>query len=231
MLGLEIKAPFAVFRTFSAGSFRPSADFITPSAAYGLLLNIAGIEMRKDDGKSPMTLIRKNEDLPRFRIAIAALGNFPSSHTIYQQLHNYPVGAETGKQYIDGAKGSKYNITPVRRTFLHGFHAYVALDANHDFEQSILDGLSGNTPRQYGLPFLGDNNFLIDSIKIVSDLQEAYWYEPIDSSNGAEVRDRVTRLTISIDRADMSQTRSKLFATRSKPVKEVPVTAWIEVGY
>ena len=56
MLCLYLQAPFGVFRTFMAGSFRPTASFITPSAAYGLLLNVAGIEMRRDDGKSPMTL-------------------------------------------------------------------------------------------------------------------------------------------------------------------------------
>ena len=31
-------------RTFTAGWYRPTATFLTPSAAYGLLLNLAGIE-------------------------------------------------------------------------------------------------------------------------------------------------------------------------------------------
>jgi CRISPR-associated protein Cas5t len=44
-----MEAPFAAFRTFTAGSYRPTAEFITPSAAYGLLLNVAGIEMREYD--------------------------------------------------------------------------------------------------------------------------------------------------------------------------------------
>ena len=44
MLVLYVEAPFAVFRTFSAGWYRPTATFLSPSAAYGLLLNLAGVE-------------------------------------------------------------------------------------------------------------------------------------------------------------------------------------------
>ena len=68
MLCLYLQAPFAALRTFTAGSFRPTADFITPSAAYGLLLNVAGIEMREVSDKHAMTLIRTG--LPRFRCLI-----------------------------------------------------------------------------------------------------------------------------------------------------------------
>ena len=60
MFCLLIESRFAAFRPFITGSFRPTAPFITPSAAYGLLLNLAGIEMREDDGKSAMTLIKKS---------------------------------------------------------------------------------------------------------------------------------------------------------------------------
>ena len=41
MLTLYIEAPFAVCRTFTAGWYRPTATFLTPSAVYGLLLNLA----------------------------------------------------------------------------------------------------------------------------------------------------------------------------------------------
>ena len=57
MLHLRLKAPFGAFRTFTAGSYRPTAPFITPSAAYGLILNVAGIESWLDDGQAAMTLI------------------------------------------------------------------------------------------------------------------------------------------------------------------------------
>ena len=68
MLTLHIKAPFAAFRTFHTGSFRPTALFIPPSTAYGLILNLAGVESRFDDGKSTMTLM--NNSLPNLRLAM-----------------------------------------------------------------------------------------------------------------------------------------------------------------
>ena len=71
MFCLLIESRFAAFRPFITGSFRPTTPFITPSAAYGLLLNLAGIEMREDDGKSAMTLIKKS-GLPEMDIALGA---------------------------------------------------------------------------------------------------------------------------------------------------------------
>src|SRR5438552_2555013 len=74
MLCLYVEAPFATCRTFTAGWYRPTATFLTPSAAYGLLLNIAGIESRlreedpEHDGKTPASLIRPG--LPRVQLAL-----------------------------------------------------------------------------------------------------------------------------------------------------------------
>ncbi len=36
MFILYVQAPFAAFRTFRTGWYRPTATFLTPSAAYGL---------------------------------------------------------------------------------------------------------------------------------------------------------------------------------------------------
>src|SRR5436189_4620611 len=74
MLAVYVEAPFAAFRTFTAGWYRPTATFLTPSAAYGLLLNLAGIEtrLREEDerhpGSVPATLTLT--ELPRVRIAL-----------------------------------------------------------------------------------------------------------------------------------------------------------------
>jgi CRISPR-associated protein Cas5t len=228
MLCLHLQAPFGVARTFTAGSFRPTAEFISYSAAYGLLLNVAGIEMRHDDGESVMTLIKP--DLPKFRLALGAL-SFPLQHSIYQQLHNYPVGSETGKQYEPGAKGSKYNITPTRRTFLSDIRAYVALDADGAFESQVLAGLKGESSRTYGLPFLGDNSFLLDKLAKVEQPEPAYWYVPVLPDTAGGLRGRVTRLSVTIDRADMSRTTSALVAPTEQRVAQIPAQAWVPVGY
>src|SRR4051794_13734226 len=180
MLYLTIRAPFAAFRTFTAGWYRPTAGFLTPSAAYGLSLNLAGIDTRRDDGLSAMTVTRF--DLPPARIALGADagGPLPTVQSLYQQLHNYPVGA-SGKERKEDAKGNKYNITPVRREFLADLRAVVGLDffQNPEVEQQIRRGLAGGAPEsgpRYGLPFLGDNAFLIDRIDVHDGPVPARWF-------------------------------------------------------
>ena len=226
MLCLYLQAPFGVFRTFMAGSFRPTAEFITPSAAYGLLLNVAGIEMRRDDGKSPMTLIAHG--LPAVRIALGAI-EFPFQHSLYQQLHNYPVGS-TGKERAPSTKGNKYNIVPVRRAVLSDIRAYVCVDGDDALETSIRRGLAGKTPRKYGLPFLGDNNFMLDRFEPIERMKPAYWFRRVGTDDDG-LRDHVTRLTVTIDRQDMARTVSFLFAPGPDATAEVPADAWIEVDY
>lgn len=227
MLSLYIQAPFAAFRTLTAGSFLPTARFITHSAAYGLLLNVAGIEMRRHDGKSPMTLIRTG--LPRVRLALAAV-LLPAHHTIYQQLHNYPVG-DSGKEHAPATRGTKYNIVPGRRAFLSDIRAYLCVDGDTDFEARVERGLDGEARRAYGLPFLGDNNFLIDRLEVVADREPAFWFVPVEEDADAGLREHVTRLTITIDRQDMSRTTSALFAPTETRSGDVPAEAWVEVGY
>lgn len=228
MILLRLQAPFAAFRPFTAGWYRPTAGFLTPSAAYGLALNLAGEETRRDDGISAMTVTRFG--LPSARIAIGADPNhpLPTTQTIFQQLHNYPVGA-SGKERKEDAKGSKYNITPVRREFLSNLRAVVALDfLGHEMiEDQLRDGLEGKSPRsgtRYGLPFLGDNAFLLDKVSILDGPVEARWYCRLDAEGGAVPHS--TRLTSWIDRRDMSKTRSALYAPTAEASMEIPETAW-----
>jgi len=226
-LCLEIYAPFATFRHFAAGSFRPTAPFFTPSAAYGLLLNLAGIEMRKDDGESAMTLIASG--LPSVELAIAAR-QFPEPQSIYQQLHNYPVGA-SGKKRAPLTKGNKYNVVPARRALLSGVHGYIALRGDFKLADCVRRGLAGEFGSRYGLPFLGDSNFLPDKINPVDSVAPAHWYCVADENLTLADDQETARLTVTIDRADMSRTRSKLFAPTAQPTEVIPDTAWVTVHY
>lgn len=228
MLWLYIQAPFAAFRTFTAGSFRPTAPTVTPSAAYGLLLNLAGIEMRHDDGKSPMTLIA--EGLPKAEIAIGSLVK-TVQHNLFQQLHNYPAG-NTGAEHAPACKGNKYNITPVRRAFLSNLRVCLGVRGNESLERQILNGLEGGGPTRYGLPFLGDSNFLPDRIDVLEFPRLARWWVPIydtDSQDGITLD--AARLTVTIDRQDLSRTKNPLFQTAQEMTNEVPASAWVKVGY
>ena len=226
MLHLRLKAPFGAFRTFTAGSYRPTAPFVTPTAAYGLILNVAGIESRYDDGQAAMTLMKSG--LPRVEIALVAV-TFPDTQSVYQQLHNYPVGA-TGKDRAKETKGAKYNIQPIQREFLSGIDAYVCLRGNDNLEVQVKDGLRDGArflcedrPR-YGIPFLGDNNFMIDVLREEPVLGPAFWYRRLADELGP-ITGRC-RLTAWIDRADMTRTVSYLYAPTEDMVAAIPEDAW-----
>lgn len=245
MLFLYVEAPFAVFRTFTAGWYRPTATFLTPSAAYGLLLNVAGIESRLregevgHDGKTPATLTRAG--LPAVELAIGVpefsmrrgrivpceSDPFPRVQTMFQQLHNYPVGT-SGAERAESAKGNKYNITPVRREFLAGLRAVVAMRGNDELVDRVRRGLAGEfIAGRYGIPFLGDNAFLPDRLEIVPEPVPIRWFERITPENSAGIRQRTSRLTVLIDRANLSRTTSGLFAPQQHAVVgEPPVLAW-----
>jgi CRISPR-associated protein Cas5t len=172
--------------------------------------------------------------LPAVRLAVGALAAddgepFPRVHTVYQQLHNYPVGA-SGQERAQSAHGNKYNITPVRREFLSELRAIVALDGNPDLEERVRCGLRGDfNSGRYGLPFLGDNAFLLDRLEERPPVPSAHWYERVTEASGAGPKPRTTRLTILIDRADLSRTTSALFAPTEKSTSEIPDTAWAEI--
>lgn len=226
MLRLRLQAPFGAFRHLAAGSYRPTAPFLTPSAAYGLLMNIAGIETRWDDGKQPMTLTRSG--LPEVRLAIGRVME-PEVQSIYQQLHNYPVGA-TGKERAESCKGNKYNIQPIRREFLSEIDASLWCDCPEDVEEGIRQGLGGRAPtsgRRYGLPFLGDNSFLIDVLREEAEPPLAQWLRLLRRKDEQAGVERM-RLTIAIDRADMTQTRAGLFAWSTDRSTAPPEDAWVQ---
>jgi CRISPR-associated protein Cas5t len=248
LASVYIEAPFAVCRTFTAGWYRPTATFLTPSAAYGLLLNLAGVEtrLREEDANHPVSVpaTLTVQGLPAVKVALGASAvrrvgrrteelsepdRYPRVQTVYQQLHNYPVGA-SGEERAATTFGNKYNISPVRWELLVGLRAVVALDDNPDLEDSIRCGLAGElSARRYGLPFVGDNAFLPDRIELLDDLLPAHWYEQVISEE-SKVRPRTTRLTIWIDRADLSRTRSQLYAPTTSASATIPRGAWTAIN-
>ena len=231
MLALSIQAPFAVFRTFTAGWYRPTATFLTPSAAYGLILNLAGVETRLCEseeghpGTVSASLMRTGLPHVKLALGLPASAEHPRVATVYQQLHNYPVGS-SGNERAKTTFGNKYNITPVRRELLTNLHAVVLMDGNADLEDSVRKGLRGETvAERYGLPFLGDNAFLPDRIDLIEELPATYWFEQV-TADTTELRHRTTRLTIWIDRADFSRTKSALYAPTEVASPDVPAAAW-----
>jgi CRISPR-associated protein Cas5t len=222
-LWLRIRAPFAAFRGFQAGVYRATAPVMPPSAAFGLVLNLAGIEMR-DSTQGPTTLIR--QDLPCLRLAIGTVPETESEVcSIYQQLHSYPVG-NSGKELKQRTHGAKYWIVPVRREFLVGLDIVLGIQTQAtELLEQVIQGLRGELNHsRYGLPFAGDNNFLFDRIDVLDAPLPAFWYvqmQPDDPPLRGSYR-----LTVGINRADNSKTTSYLYAPLAEAVSEPPELAW-----
>lgn len=234
MLWLYLEAPFAACRTFTAGWYRPTASFLTPSTAYGLLLNVAQIETRlregedDHDGKTPATLVRHGLPAAKLAIGLPAETELPRVATVFQQLHNYPVGVSNAER-AESCFGNKYNITPVRRELLTDVRAVVVVDAP-DLEVRVRQGLRGElNDGRYGLPFLGDNQFLLDKLIELDEPLSAYWYEQVRELPSGGPRPHTTRLTILIDRADLSRTTSALYAPAAEANVAIPSAAWTEI--
>jgi CRISPR-associated protein Cas5t len=219
---LRVRAPFAAFRGFQAGVYRATSPVMPPSTAYGLILNLAGVEMR-----GPMNNVTTEirNGLPRLRIAVGAI-SAPELSTIYQQLHSYPVGA-SGKELSARTHGAKFWITPVRRELLVGYDGMIGVQTEDgELLERARKGLRGelDSPR-YGLPFAGDNNLLIDRIDFLEEPLPAHWYARIQS--GDPPRKGSCRLTVGINRMDNSRTTNLLCAPVGEAQSGPPETAWI----
>lgn len=205
-----------------AGVYRSTLPTIPPSAAWGLVLNLAGIETRLE--ADVVTLI--DPDAPSLRICVAVIAEGEVS-TLYQQLHSYPVGA-SGKELQARSYGSKYWIAPVRRELLVGFDAQIGVEADASLLERVRKGLRGelDTPR-YGLPFAGDNNLLFDRIEPLDEPFAVRWFTRLDP--GEPARRGACRVTVGIDRGDSSKTRTALVAPLVAPQRKPPESAWFDV--
>lgn len=221
-LWLRVRAPFAAFRGFQAGVYRATSPVMPPSAAFGLILNLAGIEMRSSLS-GPTTLIR--DDIPKLRIAIGIISPAEKG-SIYQQLHTYPVG-NSGKDFAARTHGAKYWIVPIRRELLIGFDGVIGVQSAEDILfNRIQMGLRGEIDEaRYGLPFAGDNNFLFDRIDVIdAPPPTTRWYTRIQPDDPP--RKGSYRLTVGINRADNSKTSSFLYAPSTEASSFPPDIAW-----
>lgn len=220
-LFLAIDAPFAAFRWLQAGVYRGTYPVLPPSAAWGLALNLAGIESR---GPLDAVVTSIRPDAPHLEIAVGSLRTAQRS-TLYQQLHGYPVGT-SGKELQAHAHGQKYWIAPARREILVGLRCAVGIRGDDEIIARIPRGLAGTLEvDRYGLPFAGDNQFMFSRIDVVGDMA-ARWFVPV---RVGETPKESTRLTTNIDRGDASRTKAPMFAPVLLPCM-CPAEAWIDIG-
>lgn len=220
-LFLQLDAPFSAFRWMQAGVYRGTFPVMPPSAAWGLSLNLAGVETR---GSLNEVATPIRPDAPHLDIAIGVVR--PGQRTtLYQQLHTYPVG-NSGKDFQARAHGAKYWIAPAKREFLVGLCWVVGVRGDSAILDRIPKGLSGTLDGdRYGLPFAGDNQLMFSRIDLVDEPTAARWFVPVKAGENPK---ESTRLTTNIDRGDASRTVSTLFAPG--PPGRCPPSAWLDIG-
>ncbi len=220
-LFLRLDAPLAAFRWLQAGVYRGTFPVMPPSAAWGFVLNLAGIETR---GPLDEVVTSIRPDAPHLEIAVGVVRDGQRS-TIYQQLHGYPVGS-SGKELQARAKGQKYWIVPAKRELVVGLQCMIGVRGDAGLVDRIPLGLAGKLPEErYGLPFAGDNQFLFSRIDVVQ-AGDARWFVPVGPG---ETPKESTRLTTVIDRSDASRTQAPVFAP-TQALCSCPDEAWIDVG-
>jgi CRISPR-associated protein Cas5t len=235
---LYARAPFAAFRWMQAGKWRATSPVIPPSAAWGLLLNLAHIDTRELESwrEGLTTLIRP--DAPSMQLAVGTLRYaqppcapepIVERSALYQQLHSYPVGASS-RTLAERTHGAKYHIAPIHRELLCDVELQIGVRTEDDtLRERVARGLRGelDAPR-YGLPFAGDNNMLFDELSLLDTPRPCLWYALMQP--GARARRGSCRLTTRIDRADASRTEAPLFAPHEEVHTHPPDAAWVHVG-
>ena len=224
-LWLHIRAPFACFSTLRTGTYRDTMPIMPPSAAYGLILNLAGIEMRGSFRKS-ITPIRSN--LPHVKLAFGLVaGSNSEISVILQNMHSYPIG-QTGKERKIKTYGSKYWIEPTYREVIVNLNMMLGVKADLELISQIRQGLNGESDRPfYGFPFAGDNNFLFDRIDCLDKPLSTHWF--VRSNSDLELEPGAVSLTVEIDRQDLSQTKTLLFSATQNPSNSLPDSEWLSM--
>lgn len=218
---LRLDAPFSAWRWLQAGVYRGTFPVIPPSAAWGLVLNLAGIDTR---GSLAEVVTPIRTDAPALEIAVGVQRAGQRS-VIFQQLHSYPVG-NAGVEFKSRSFGNKYWVAPAKREVLVGLIALVAARGPRAIIDRVRPGLTGRLESaRYGLPFAGDNQFLFNSIDVTCEDEPGRWYIPVSESEPVL---ETTRLTTNIDRGDASRTAAPLFAPSAPG--PCPSGAWVRVG-
>jgi CRISPR-associated protein Cas5t len=196
-----------------------------PSAAYGLILNLAGIEMR-GSLKETITPIRSN--LPALKLAFGRVaGSNSEISVLLQNMHNYPIG-KTGKEHKTKTHGNKYWIELTYREIIVNLDIILGVQADSELITRIREELDGKSDRPcYGFPFAGDNNFLFDRIDFLDKPLPTHWFLSVNSN--LELESGAVSLTVKIDRQNPSQTKSLLFSATKNAMSFLPDSEWLSM--
>ncbi len=224
-LWLHVRAPFACFSSLRTGTYRDTMPIMPPSASYGLILNLAGIEMR---GSLRESITPTRSDLPHIKLAFGRVaGSNSEISVILQNMHSYPIG-QTGKERKAKTHGNKYWIEPTYREIIVNLDMMLGVQADPQLISLIRQGLNGESDRPfYGFPFAGDNNFLFERINCLDKPLPTHWF--VRSNSNLVLEPGAVSLTVEIDRQNPSQTKSLLFSATQNPATSLPESEWLSI--
>lgn len=224
-LWLNVRAPFASFSSLRSGTYRDTMPIMPPSAAYGLILNLAGIEMR---GSLKETITPIRSDLPFLKLAFGRVaGSNSEISVLLQNMHSYPIG-KTGAERKAKAQGTKYWIEPTYREIIVNLNMMLGIQADSELIFRIRQGLNDECGRPcYGFPFAGDNNFLFDRIDCLDQPLPTHWF--VRANSNLELESGAVNLTVEINRQNPSQTKSLLFSATKNVMSFLPESEWLSM--
>lgn len=221
MLFVYFKAPFGAFKPFQSIELHSTADFITYSAAYGLLLGLAGVDCHAN--------YQRRRDFIGVQIAIGQIGN-PLRGRVLQQLHKMPQ-TNPSPEVLDRAKGNKPKVDIFRRDYLRSLEGFIGLQNSEELEALVRRGINEPSTLSYwGLPFMGDNNFFVETLETKDRPSRCRWFYPFKEHNLGE-GERLYYFSVWTDYEPNPTSSSRLFALSDvKDSLEKDDEAWISIG-
>jgi CRISPR-associated protein Cas5t len=207
MLYIYFRAPFAAFRPFRNVELSPTAEFLTHSAAFGILLGLAGIERN---------LKKKYVGA---HISIGCL-RMPTVERSLQLLIQ-------GKRKFEIEKGGNFKLRPFVREVLCGIEGYIGLE-HTELEQLVKQGIDAPTTLDYwGIPFMGDNNFFIERLDLKGNPEPCQWLCEVGEDLHIQGQ-KLFYLSVWTDYVNSEKSDSRLFYLGEK-TNSPPQSAWIPI--
>lgn len=220
------EAPQAAFKGLTGGSYRPSYPIMPPTAAWGMILNLARINTnRAMEGRNKLSSVKF--DLPSGRVAIGVRYH-PTKSTLYTQAHHYLVGS-AGKELAAQCHGQKSWIAPVTREILIDLSMVIGVQCSTEIRSRVEAAISGDLkdPR-FSIPFAGESGFMFSSLSLVDEPPMAFWYRPV--LPGEDPQPGVCSLPVKVDFADSAKSCYRLFAPTENPMPAPPSGVWVDMS-
>ena len=182
---LHVKAPMGTSRHYNINKYRATHPVLSLSTLYGMLSNLAGINMRKWDDTCRNNIIR--DDLPDMNISIG-YAKLPIVSTLYEHtlkmMENDNYKKKLGDKLV---KQCRQSIEPKRTDYLIGLDFWVTVEADAEIIRrirnyainGIVDPMMNDTCNRYGVLFIGSSNCMVNYIAEDPIPDELFWMVPM----------------------------------------------------